>query len=766
MGEEKRVISIRGASEGQLQSVDLDLSLESLICFVGRSGSGNRTMAVEVLYAESRRRYMLALSPVEREGLGGIGRVEVESISGLPPAVYLDGREIPFRGSVAGFLQIDGLLGQFLRRFGEIGCPHCGGTCRAYTPEEGAERGHVELGEERCLLLAPLELEDKKAAPGVLRELRQAGFLRIRLEGEIQRLDRADLPQGIAAEGQEIEVVVDRLLPEEGNRTRLIEGLRNARSIARGRSVLEGAESGRRLIVNQQLTCDHCERTYEDLGSDDLLAAGRGGHPLAEQVSLKGFGLADMQEQSILQTTRFLDDFSEAEGIPALLRRPLEAAIEMGVGHLPLGRRMGEISTGEGQRLALANYLSSGLVGVLYIFEGLGAGMGGRNGEVVLAGLRRLVDQGISVLVLDHDAVLLEGADRVWCFEAGQVSKEKRLPICREEEITRAGREAKGRGYVRLTGRRITGFSRFDLEIPLGEIVCITGSSGAGKSAFLHLLERGMRGKGEKGLGVEFHGHRGVQRVVVMEGGTGRTGRILLDQLGLSEYLAKLYAGVPAATKRGFPPEWFRLDSPGGRCPVCEGKGVLHFDMQFLEDISLVCPGCEGSRYRDEILAVTIRGLHMGDLLDMDVERASQQFARDRRMAPRLQAAKLCGLGSCLLGEPIARLEKGEWVRLLLACELVRGKERDLVLLDRPAGGEHPQDVDALVAGLGKLAEKGSAILVAENHPALLDVAGCVIEVGCGVGNEERKVEVIRKVKKGELKEGKKGGKKEENGAA
>lgn len=706
-------------------------------------------MAVEVLYAESRRRYMLALSPVEREGLGGIGRVDVESISGLPPAIYLDGREIPFRGSVAGFLQIDGLLGQFLRRFGEIGCPHCGGICRAYTPEEGAERGRVELGGERCLLLAPLELEDENAAPGVFRELRQAGFLRIRLGGEIRRLDGPEVAPGAAGVGKEIEVVVDRLLPQEGNRMRLIEGLRNARGIARGRSVLEGAETGRRLIVNQQLTCDQCERTYEDLSPDDLLATGRGGHPLAGQVSLKGFSLADIQEQSILETTRFLDGFSEAEGIPALLRRPLEAAMEMGVGHLPLGRRMGAVSTGEGQRLALANYLSSGLVGVLYIFEGLGAGMGAKDGAIWLAGLRRLVEQGNTVLVLDHDAVLLEGADRVWCFEAGEVSTEKRLPYCREGKVGEVEEEVKSRGYVRLTGRRVAGFSRFDLEIPLGEITCVTGSSGAGKSAFLHLLERGMRGKGEKGLEVEFHGHRGIQRVVVMEGRTGGSGRTLLDQLGLSEYLAKLYAEVPAAIKRGFPSEWFRLDSPGGRCPVCEGRGVLHFDMQFLEDISLVCPGCEGCRYRDEILAVTIRGLHMGDLLDMDVERASQQFARDRRMAPRLEAAKLCGLGSRLLGEPIARLEKGEWVRLWLACELSRGKERDLVLLDRPAGGEHPQDVDALVAGLGKLAGKGSTVMVVENHPALLGVAGCVIEVGGGGGNEGGEIEIKKGDQKG-----------------
>jgi excinuclease ABC subunit A len=749
MGEEKQVISVRGASEGRLQSVDFDLTLESLICFVGRSGSGNRTMGVEVLYAESRRRYMLALSPVEREGLGGIGRVDVESISGLPPAIYLDGREIPFRGSVAGFLQIDGLLGQFLRRFGEIGCPDCGGTCRAYTPEEGAEWGHVELGGERCLLLAPLELEDENAAPGVFRELRQAGFLRIRLGGEIRRLDGTDVAPGAAEIGQEIEVVVDRLLPEEGNRVRLIEGLRNARGIARGRSVLEGTETGRRLIVNQQLTCDHCERTYEDLSPDDLLAAGRrGGHPLAEHVSLKGFSLADIQEQSILETARFLGGFSEAEGIPALLRRPLEAAMEMGVGHLPLGRKMGAISTGEGQRLALANYLSSGLVGVLYIFEGLGAGMGAKDGEVVLAGLRRLVDQGNTVLVLDHDTILLEGADRVWCFEAGEVSAEKRLPYCREGTAEGAGEE-KNRGYVRLTGKRVAGFSRFDLEIPLGEIICVTGSSGGGKSAFLQLVERGMRGKGEKGLEVEFHGHRGIQRVVVMESRTGGTRRTLLDQLGLSEYLAKLYAEVPAAVKRGFPSEWFRLDSPGGRCPVCEGRGVLHFDMQFLEDISLVCPACEGSRYRDEILAVTIRGLHMGDLLDMDVERASRQFARDRRMVPRLEAAKLCGLESRLLGEPIARLEKGEWVRLSLARELSRGKERDLILLDRPAGGEHPQDVDALVAGLRKLAQRGSTVLVGENHPALLGVAGCVIEVGCEQGSERGKIEVKKRSEKG-----------------
>ena len=724
-------ISVRGASAGSLKDVDLDLPLESLMCFAGRCGSGSRTMAVDILYAESRRRYMLALSPVEREGLGGIGRVDAERITGLPPAIYFDCLGDSARGTVATFLQVDRLLGQLLHELGEIRCPECGGVCRSFTPEEGAAEAIKELGGKRSLILAPLILEDEAAVPGVLRELRQAGYLRVRVGEEVRRLDQDELPEAEMVQERRIEVVVDRLVPEPKNRTRLIEGMRNARSIARGFSWLVDVEEGRRLLLNQQLTCGECGAVFDDLSPDDIYASAGQRHSLALKVYLQDKNLADIEKLTLDEACEFIGQLEAGGGVCSAICRSLEEVRALGVGYLRLENRLEQLSTGERQRLLLAGCLSSGLVGILYIFEGIVGIVHPAEQEILIEGLRRLVRQGNSVLVLDHAQRLLAAADEVWTFVDGEVEKGFHCQV--EKTKKRAfSREA---AVVRISSEDSAFLKSFDLEFPLQRLVCITGVSGAGKSLFLQqVLVPALRGKMGKGMLVEFHRHRGIHRIAQIEDQRKGSEKTLLAELGLFEQISRLYADVPAARKRGYPPEWFWLDSPGGRCTTCEGRGTLHYDLQFMEDISLTCPTCEGNRFRPEILDITLRGLSVSDLLNMDISRAFQHFGRDRRLQTRLAAALDCGLGGRLLGESSGWLERGERLRLQLTGELVRASEKDLIVLDMPAAGGHPEDVVQLATVLERLVVRGASVLVADHHPAMLAAADWIIELGPGAG--------------------------------
>ena len=713
-----------------MKEVDLDLPLESLICFVGRCGSGSRTMAVDVLYAESRRRYMLALSPVEREGLGGVGRVEAERITGLPPAIYFDCLGDSTRGTVASFLQVDRLLGQLLHELGEIRCPECGGGCRAFTPEEGVVEAIKELGGKRSLILAPLILKDEAAVPSVLRELRQAGYLRVRVGEEIRRLDEEGLCAAEIAQEKRVEVVVDRLVPESKNEIRLIEGVRNARAIARGFSWLVDVEGGRRLLLNQQLTCGECGAVFDDLSPDDILASAGQRHSLALEVYLQDKNIADIEKFSLDEACEFIGKLEAGGEACRAICRPLEEARMLGAGYLRLESRLNQLSTGERQRLLLAGCLSSGLVGILYIFEGSGGSVHPAEQEILVGGLRRLVGQGNTVLVLDHAQSLLAAADEVWTFVQGEVEKGFHF----EEKLAKK-RPPSGVGAVRISSEGGAFLKPFDLEFPLQSLVCVTGVSGAGKSLLLQqVLVPALRGKMGKGMQVEFHRHRGIHRIVEIGGKRKGSEKTLLGELGLFEQISRLYADVPAARKRGYPPEWFRLDSPGGRCTTCEGRGTLHYDLQFMEDISLTCPTCEGNRFRAEILDITLRGLSMSDLLNMNIDRAFQHFGRDRRLPAKLAAALDCGLGDRLLGESGGRLERGEWLRLQLAGELVRASEKDIVVLDMPAGGGHPEDVAQLVKVLEGVVARGASVLVADHHPALLAAADWIVELGPGAG--------------------------------
>ncbi|MEW6751312.1 MAG: hypothetical protein AB1505_10095 [Candidatus Latescibacterota bacterium] len=724
-GSAERLIRVHRAAEGPLRQVDLDLPLNRLTCFTGPAGQGARTMAVDVLWAESRRRYMLALSPAERQVLGAVGRVAVEGITGLPPAIHLGaGAAVP-RGSVAAFLQVEGPLAQLVRRAGEIRCPACGDVCLTYTEEAAAERAVAWAGGRLALVLAPLGVAAAASLDAVLQQVRQAGFLRVRLGGHLLHLDREPVPG--AASTDVLEIVVDRLDPASASRPRLTEALRTARTIARGHCVLETVADGRRLPLNQQLTCQSCAAEYRAPGADDLLA-GAAGPP----VLLRGRTLAELLDMPLDQARAFLAELEQTDRLAGSVTRTLAAATDLGLGYLPLSRPLEQLATGERGRLLLAASQGSGLVGLLYVCDAPSRGLGPDQLRAVTAALRQLVVQGNTLVVLDHASEVLADADRVVEFDDGSTSSPVApVPVPPPTQCRIPQPQAPA---VRLCGQGPANLRPFDLVLPLERVVCCAGPSGAGKSAFLRALAEAVRSRGRAECRTEYRHHRGLHRVVEISAAEGESERALLEALGLVEPVARLYAEAAMARQRRYPVDWFRLDAPGGRCPTCEGRGVLHHDMQFLEDIRLTCPTCAGRRFRAEVLEVTVRGLSLGDVLEMGVDRAALHHARDPRLGPRLEAAQRCGLGRHALGTRLGRLEHGERIRLQLALELPRLSSGDLLLLDLPLAGEHPRDAAMLLAALQEAVSRRASVVVADNHPLLLAAAACCVDVGPGSG--------------------------------
>ena len=253
-----KIIKVRGARTGGLNEVDMDLPLSSVICFTGRSGSGRRAMALDILFAESRRRYMQALAPAERGNTSGVAQVDVDEITGLPPAIYLGPAR---RGRTVGdYLQLDGVLAQIMVDNGEMHCSKCGGLCRGYEATEVEVEAARHFSGKRCLLLAPLKLGARSNWLAVWQELRESGFTRIWIDREIIRLD-GDLTQ-IAGVGSLVHVVVDRLVPTLESNVRFLEAVRVSRSISSGQTALLEVESNSVLNLNQQPTCGQCGHQY------------------------------------------------------------------------------------------------------------------------------------------------------------------------------------------------------------------------------------------------------------------------------------------------------------------------------------------------------------------------------------------------------------------------------------------------------------------------------------------------------------------------
>lgn len=697
-------IQIRGASEGPLRQVDLDLPLGQLICLLGQEGAGARELALQVLYTESRRRYAQVLSAFERETLGGGAPAAVDQVRNLPPALYLDGG-LRQRQSVAGVLQVEGRLGRLWQERGSSACPECGGSCRATTPEMAAEEAIAFFDGESCLVLAPLNL-----GPAVLEELRRAGFLRVRLGGEVLRIDREELSSGPG------EVVVDRIAADQAHRGRLVEACRQARTLARGLSLFAGTQSKRDLWLNQRLSCRRCGQCFPDWSPGEL---GAGPAPPVKVV----FGGWEWRELAAKEVGQVLDLLSTQMGCEALCR-PLAEARALGLGHLPLGHPVNQLSTGEQQALQLSWCLSLGLTGILYVFESPSRGLDYPGQNALAAGLLRLVAQGSTALVLDHAPPVLKVAEALFECDAGQVRQVRAWP-----DPPQAARPRRGPGTRWLRVQERGG----EWRLPLGRLVCVSGPTGAGKTALLRqVLLPGLQARRAGAVAVE--GRPGIQRAVALGRLEGDAGRNLLAQLGVFGGVAALYAETSAARDQGYAKEWFMLDRPGGRCPTCEGAGVLSCDLEFCDDVSMVCPACEGRRYRPEALAFTWRGMSLSQVLELTLAGAAHHFRGVPQVGETLQAALGCGLGRRQLGEAGNRLGPGEGLRLQLAGELRRAGAREMVVLEHPEAGGHPRDLLQLVQILDELSERGSTVLVETHHPTLIGAADWVVEVRAGQG--------------------------------
>ncbi len=710
----KATLCVRGARAGGLANVDMDLPLGRIICFTGRSSSGRRAMALDILYAESRRRYMQALSPAERESVSGTARADVEEISGLPPAIYLGlrpelSRRAPRRGRTVGdYLQLDGILAQIMLEEGQMHCLECGGRCRSYAADEVECEVARVYPDTRCLVLAPLALRNE----GMWQQLVQAGFTRVAIDGQIQRLegDGPALPSGES----EVHVVVDRLVPDPNASVRFLEAVRVSRSISSGQTVVWVDGTSERMHLNQQPTCGECGRQYEPLAAADFGT----GQSLAGQVTLHGRTIDELMDASLGSLRDWLD---RGEG-HAKVETALAAICSLGLGHLPLSCRLESLAAGEWQRLQLASCLSSGLTGILYIWEGLGSQLSGEMLDAAAAGLRRLVSGGNTALLLDHAPALVAVADEVWSFAGGQVQVGEAAEIERDEAAEKRVAEQVKPALV-IRGDGVIG--PLAIELPHGKLTCVCGPSGSGKTRLLHEVLLPLL----KGRSVEYSavGLPRNSRVVTVEASSGKA--TVLEGLGLFERVADLYAASPTATARGWGRDVFLLNRPGGRCPNCEGRGQCYFDLEFLEDIALVCDACEGRRYRDETCEVTLRGASIADVLGMTLEQACTHFARHDPIRPRLKAAVGCGLGYLLLGQEVQKLERGEWLRLRLALESTRASRRTWVLIDDPASGDHREDVRLMMAALRGLVDRGATVVAADQHLTVKVAADWVVNL-------------------------------------
>ncbi|MGD0674215.1 MAG: excinuclease ABC subunit UvrA [Polyangiaceae bacterium] len=456
-------------------------------------------------------------------------------------------------------------------------------------------------------------------------------------------------------------------------------------------------------------------------------------------------------------------DAAIAKAPHAELLRRLAFVDQVGLGYLALDRRAVTLSGGEMQRLRLSAQLGSGLTGALYVLDEPTIGLHPRDTAKLLANLRQLADMGSTVLVVEHDAETIRAADHVIDLGPGggrqgghvvaegpaaKVLSDPRSPTGRA--LREAGRVERpdrpmADAWIELAGACANNLKEVDFRVPVGRMCVVAGVSGSGKSTLVrHVFYPALRRAlnlvaPDPGPHLSLKGQRAVKRALAVDQAPiGRTPRsVPATFLGLWDDVRKLFASLPEAKTRGYAASRFSFNSKSGRCPSCDGQGLLVAEMPFMPDVVAPCESCGGSRFEPSTLEVRYAGQSIGDVLHLSAADAAELFANHRKIARPLATLAALGLGYVQIGQGSNTLSGGEAQRLKLAAELTAGSahEPTVYVLDEPTTGLHVSDVRRLIEVFERLVARGDTLVVIEHHPDVIASADWVVELGPEAGD-------------------------------
>ena len=459
------------------------------------------------------------------------------------------------------------------------------------------------------------------------------------------------------------------------------------------------------------------------------------------------------------------------------IRTRLRYLVEVGLGYLTLDRQSRTLSGGEVQRINLTTALGTSLVNALFVLDEPSIGLHARDMSRVVGVLHRLRDAGNTLLVVEHDAQVMLAADRVLDIGPGPGERGGEVVFfgppaallengasltaryLRDEKrvgTTATSKRAPNAGCLEVLGAAEHNLKGIDVRIPLRRLVCVAGVSGSGKSTLVEdICYRGLRklaGKASDPAGAhrEIRGHERLGDVVMVDQSPiGKTARSNpASYVGALDAIRKVFAREPLARERGYTAGTFSFNSGEGRCPTCGGSGFEHIEMQFLSDVYLRCPDCDGRRFRPEVLEVAVlppdagrggggRACSIADVLAMTAAQAIDFFREQPEVERALEPLVAVGLEYLRLGQPVPSLSGGEAQRLKLAGHLAKarkgGAKRErgtLFLLDEPTTGLHFDDISTLLGALRRLIDEGHSLVVIEHNLDVVRAADWVVELG------------------------------------
>lgn len=790
-------IKVRGARVNNLKNMDVDVPLNEFVAITGRSGSGKSSLAMGVLYAEGARRYLNALSTFTRRRINQMGKAAVDSVEYLPSALALRQRpQVPgVRSTVGTMSESLNILRLVFSRLGSpvcpnghqvpptldvaendgyVVCPTCGVRFRAPGAEDfafnsdGACPTCGGLGEVRQLDASLLIADDTLT-------LRQGAVASWHLPG------RNFMPTVADAIGIPIDVPYREL--SAADKQRVLHGAKQTVAVnipsSKGKifhmdnAVYENAFAA----VEDSLATTKNERTIAKLNkfyTFDTCPTCQGTRLNPERLKqqLNGRNLAEVCDLPINQLRTFantvvawLPPTMQSMGTELIdeLLASLQPLVDLGLDYLTLSRPGATLSTGELQRIQLGRTLRSATTGVLYVLDEPSVGLHPANVTGLIKAFYELVAQGNSVVVVDHDTRIISAADHV--IEIGPQAGKLGGTVVDQGTVAEIKQSSQSLIAPFLTGQAqlrerpmlsstdlwtkgrlaIEVVDRFNIDdvsvaFPKNRLTTVTGMSGAGKTTLVldslipaieaevahHPLPTHVR-QLERGK---------IRHIVTVDSvPVGKNVRsTVATYTDMLDHLRKLFAATPAAQAHGYTNSRFSYNVKAGACPLCNGTGQISLDVQYLPDITEVCPQCQGQRYNRETLAVKWQGYSIADILALSVDEALPIFVAEKAISQTLQALHDMGLGYLLLGESTPALSGGEAQRLKLVSRIGKRQNGTLFIFDEPTVGLHPLDIQQLVKVFDQLISQGATVIAIEHDLDLIANADYVIDMGPGGG--------------------------------
>jgi len=766
---QQRDILIHGAETHNLRGLDLCIPRRSLTVVTGVSGSGKSSLAFDTLFREGQRRFLETLPAFARRFSGSFARPAVRGIDGLGPAVALGQRATQNspRSTVGTLTEAWDLLRLLFARLGEAPDPiRPSRGLFSFNHESGACPRCQGLGVEDRLDLGLLVADPRRSLrEGALRVSTPNGYL-MYSQVTLEVLDQVLRAHGGSVDQpwQDLPEDVKQVVLHGSERLRVPYGKHPLESRLKWTGITarprpEGFYRGLLPVMEEILRGKRNDSILRFVRSSPCPAcAGTRLRPEALAVTWHGHRIVDLAALSVRELRAVLAGIAPRPAEAAVLS-PIRADLlarcdlleELGLDYLALARPAPSLSRGELQRLRLAGLALGDLRGLLVVLDEPSAGLHPREVARLLDVLRRLRDQGQTVVVVEHDASLARAADWLVDLGPGPGSAGGRLLYSGPpaDLLAGAGGAAAAATRTWLAGadpapavRCRSHAARLPLadlchhnlqglaiELSLGALNLVSGVSGAGKTSLLDAVEQRLRVP----AGSPFH------RIVRVDADPiGRTPRSNpATYSGAFDLVRDLFAATEEARRRGFGKGQFTFNTAGGRCEACEGAGVIEVGMRYLGSVEQACERCGGRRFHEEVLAVAYRGRSIADVLEGSLAEAAELFADQPRLRRILDPLVAVGLGYLAMGQPATTLSGGEAQRVKLAAELAKvGQGPALLLLDEPSSGLHAHDVGVLLGVFERLLEAGHTLLVADHDRQLLRRADRILDLGPGGGPE------------------------------